>query len=116
MSATRRMSVIVSVGERTKRTLPVPDAHLAVPPGTCVCPAGKVLFRKGRNLVTHGFVSAQFRRVKRNMLNASAPSSRCLATCDTTRGLIASHCTAERKSTGNGSRFRRNNAPMHGLQ
>ena len=34
MSATRRMSVIVSVRERAKRTLPVPEVYRAVPPGT----------------------------------------------------------------------------------
>ena len=34
MSATRRMAVIVSVRERAKRTLPVPEVYRAVPPGT----------------------------------------------------------------------------------
>lgn len=33
---------------------------------TCVCPAGKSLYRKGQNLVTKGFVSEQFRGAKRD--------------------------------------------------
>ena len=33
---------------------------------TCVCPAGKSLYRKGKNLVTNGFVSEQFRGGKRD--------------------------------------------------
>ena len=33
---------------------------------TCVCPAGKSLYRKGQNLVTNGFVSEQFRGAKRD--------------------------------------------------
>jgi len=33
---------------------------------TCVCPAGKSRYRKGKNLVTNGFVSEQFRGRKRD--------------------------------------------------
>ena len=33
---------------------------------TCVCPAGKSLYRKGKDLVTNGFVSEQFRGGKRD--------------------------------------------------
>lgn len=33
---------------------------------TCVCPAGKALYRKGQNLVSNGFVSEQFRGTKRD--------------------------------------------------
>ena len=33
---------------------------------TCVCPAGKPLYRKGQHLVTNGFVSEQFRGAKRD--------------------------------------------------
>ena len=33
---------------------------------TCVCPAGKSLYRKGRNLVTHGYVAEHFRGAKRD--------------------------------------------------
>jgi transposase len=35
---------------------------------TCVCPAGKSLYRKGQCLVTNGFVSEQFRGTKRDCL------------------------------------------------
>jgi len=33
---------------------------------TCICPAGKSLYRKGQSLVTRGFVSEQFRGAKRD--------------------------------------------------
>ncbi len=50
---------------------------------TCVCPAGKFLYRKGRNLVTNGFVSEQFRGAKRDC--APCPlRAQCLRTPDTT--------------------------------
>ena len=50
---------------------------------TCVCPAGKSLYRKGKNLVTNGFVSEQFRGAKRNC--ASCPlRAQCLRTPATT--------------------------------
>jgi len=37
-----------------------PDAR------TCVCPAGKSLYRKGQSLVTNGYVAEQFRGTKRD--------------------------------------------------
>jgi transposase len=50
---------------------------------TCVCPAGRLLYRQGRNRVTHGFVSEQFRGAKRDC--APCPlRARCLRTPDTT--------------------------------
>lgn len=54
-----------------------PDAR------TCVCPAGKSLYRKGRNLVINGFVSEQFRGAKRDCVPC-ALRTRCLRTPDTT--------------------------------
>jgi transposase len=35
---------------------------------TCVCPAGKSLYRRGQSLITNGFVSEQFRGAKRDCL------------------------------------------------
>jgi transposase len=50
---------------------------------TCICPAGKSLYRKGRNLVTNGYVSEQFRGAKRDCLPC-ALRVRCLRTPDQT--------------------------------
>jgi transposase len=44
---------------------------------TCTCPAGKSLYRKGQRLVTHGFVSEQFRGTKRDCLPCPL-RARCL--------------------------------------
>ncbi len=50
---------------------------------TCVCPAGKSLYRKGKDRVTNGFVSEQFRGAKRDC--APCPlRAQCLRTPDTT--------------------------------
>lgn len=50
---------------------------------TCVCPAGKALYRKGQSLVTNGFVSEQFRGAKRDCVPCPH-RSRCLRTPETT--------------------------------
>jgi len=50
---------------------------------TCVCPAGKSLYRKGKNLVTNGFVSEQFRGGKRDCGPCSLRAP-CLRTPATT--------------------------------
>jgi transposase len=50
---------------------------------TCICPAGKSLYRKGRNLVTNGFVAEHFRGAKRDC-RACALRARCLRTPETT--------------------------------
>ena len=50
---------------------------------TCVCPAGKSLYRKGAANVTKGFVGAHFRGAKRDCLPC-AHRTRCLRTPETT--------------------------------
>jgi transposase len=50
---------------------------------TCICPAGKSLYRKGRNLVTRGYVAEHFRGSKRDCVPC-ALRSRCLRTPDQT--------------------------------
>jgi transposase len=50
---------------------------------TCVCPAGKSLYRKGGAIVTNGYVSAQFQGTLRDCLPC-AQRTRCLRTPDTT--------------------------------
>ncbi len=55
-----------------------PDAR------TCICPAGKSLYRKGRNLVTNGFVAEHFRGAKRDCVPC-AHRDRCLRTPEKTQ-------------------------------
>ena len=50
---------------------------------TCVCPAGKALYRKGRNLITNGFVAEHFRGTKRDC-GPCALRPQCLRTPETT--------------------------------
>lgn len=50
---------------------------------TCVCPAGKSLYRKGQNIVTKGFVSEQFRGAKRDCAPC-ALRTQCLRTPEKT--------------------------------
>ena len=50
---------------------------------TCVCPAGKSLYRKGAANVTGGFVGAHFRGARRDCLPC-AQRARCLRTPDST--------------------------------
>ena len=50
---------------------------------TCICPAGKSLYRKGRSLVTKGYVSEQFRGAKRDCVPCVL-RARCLRTPDKT--------------------------------
>jgi len=50
---------------------------------TCVCPAGKSLYRKGRSLITKGFVGEHFRGTKRDCGPCALPPQ-CLRTPDTT--------------------------------
>jgi transposase len=70
----------------TKKTLPVfapsdftydPDAR------TCVCPAGKSLYRKGASNVTQGYVGEHFRGAQRDCAPC-ALRAQCLRTPDTT--------------------------------
>lgn len=51
---------------------------------TCVCPAGKSLYRKGSARVTNGYVSAQFQGALRDCL-PWAHRAHCLRTPDTTK-------------------------------
>jgi hypothetical protein len=50
---------------------------------TCICPAGKSLYRKGATNVTNGFVGAHFRGAKRDCLPCTH-RPRCLRTPNTT--------------------------------
>ncbi len=50
---------------------------------TCVCPAGKSLYRKGRDLVINGFLAEGFRGAKRDC-GPCARRAQCLRTPDTT--------------------------------
>ncbi|MBK8648123.1 MAG: IS1182 family transposase [Gemmatimonadetes bacterium] len=50
---------------------------------TCACPAGKSLYRKGRDLVTNGFVAEHFRGAKRDCAPC-ALRAQCLRTPATT--------------------------------
>jgi len=50
---------------------------------TCVCPAGKSLYRKGRHLVINGYVGEQFQGAKRDCLPCTQ-RARCLRTPETT--------------------------------
>ena len=51
---------------------------------TCVCPAGKALYRKGQSRIVNGYVSEQFRGTVRDCV-ACPLRARCLRTPDTTR-------------------------------
>ena len=51
---------------------------------TCVCPAGKSLYRKGASRVVNGYASEQFRGTVRDC-GACPLRARCLRTPDTTR-------------------------------
>ena len=66
---------------------------------TCVCPAGKPLYRKGQNLVTHGFVSEQFRGAKRDCAPC-ALRAQCLRTPEKT---VARQVAFFHGRVGNGS-------------
>jgi hypothetical protein len=50
---------------------------------TCVCPAGKSLYRKGQHLVTNGFVAEHFRGAKRDC-QPCALRAQCLRTPEQT--------------------------------
>ena len=51
---------------------------------TCVCPAGKSLYRKGRNLVINGYVGDEFRGANRDCMPC-AQRARCLRTPEKTK-------------------------------
>lgn len=69
--------------ETTASTYKPGDFRYDAEARTCVCPAGKSLYRKGRNLVTNGYVAEHFRGAKRDCLPC-ALRARCLRTPDTT--------------------------------
>ena len=50
---------------------------------TCVCPAGKSLYRKGHNLVINGYVGDEFRGAQRDCLPCTH-RAKCLRTPETT--------------------------------
>ena len=50
---------------------------------TCVCPAGKSLYRRGQSRVTHGYVGEHFRGAKRDCVPC-AVRTQCVRTPDTT--------------------------------
>ncbi|MEO8035523.1 MAG: IS1182 family transposase [Acidobacteriota bacterium] len=50
---------------------------------TCVCPAGKSLYRKGRNLVIHGYIGEGFQGAKRDCVPCPH-RAQCLRTPETT--------------------------------
>ena len=50
---------------------------------TCVCPAGKSLYRKGQTRITNGFITEQFRGAKRDG-GPCGLRTHCLRTPDTT--------------------------------
>jgi transposase len=68
---------------------------------TCVCPAGKSLYRKGSARVTNGYLSAQFQGALRDCLPCTH-RAHCLRTPDTTKvrhvafihGKVAGHVPA----------------------
>jgi transposase len=74
------------------RRPPAPQATLYQPSDflydaaarTCVCPAGKSLYRKGRNLVINGWVGDQFRGAKRDCLPCPR-RAQCIRTPETTQ-------------------------------
>ena len=69
-----------------KKSLPVfqpEDFTYDAEARTCVCPAGKSLYRKGQNLVTNGLISEQFRGAKRDC-EPCALRPKCLRTPATT--------------------------------
>ena len=51
---------------------------------TCVCPAGKALYRKGGAIMTNGYVGAQFQGTRRDCLPC-AQRAQCLRTPATTK-------------------------------
>jgi hypothetical protein len=69
---------------------------------TCVCPAGKSLYRKGRAIVTNGYVGAHFQGALRDCVPC-AQRAQCLRTPDTTKvrhvafihGKVAGHGRAQ---------------------
>ncbi len=65
---------------------------------TCVCPAGKSLYRKGRNLVINGYVGDEFRGAKRDCLPCTH-RAQCLRTPETTpaRQVVFFHGRVARK-------------------
>jgi transposase len=71
---------------RASRELPVyqpSDFTYDAEARTCVCPAGKSLYRTGRALVTKGYVADHFRGAKRDC-GPCTHRARCLRTPDTT--------------------------------
>jgi transposase len=59
------------------------DFHYDPVARTCVCPAGKALYRKGSANVTNGYVGAHFRGARRDCVPC-AHRPRCLRTPETT--------------------------------
>jgi transposase len=69
--------------ETTASTYQPSDFRYDAEARTCVCPAGKSLYRTGQNLVTRGYVAEHFRGAKRDCLPC-ALRARCLRTPEKT--------------------------------
>ena len=70
----------------TKKSLPLftpSDFTYDADARTCVCPAGRSLYRKGRSNITNGYVGEHFRGAKRDCAPC-ALRAQCLRTPDTT--------------------------------
>jgi len=75
---------------------------------TCVCPAGKSLYRSGKDIVTSGYVADHFRGTKRDCLPCSH-RAKCLRTPETTtvRQVAFFHSRAAEKRESYTSRMKR---------
>ena len=75
-----------TIARNTKPSLPVftpSDFTYDADARTCVCPAGKSLYRKGRSNITNGYVGEHVRGAKRDCAPC-ALRAQCLRTPDTT--------------------------------
>jgi transposase len=70
--------------EQKATTYPPSDFTYDAAARTCVCPAGKSLYRKGRNLVINGDVGEQFRGANRDCLPCTQ-RAQCLRTPEKTQ-------------------------------
>jgi transposase len=85
---------------------------------TCVCPAGKSLYRMGRAIVTNGYVGAHFQGALRDCLPCTH-RAHCLRTPDTTKvrhvaflhGKVAGHMRARTPENHSSRMHQRIDAP-----